>query len=333
MPASFELPREREARVPAEARGIARDEVQLLVSDRRRNTHRLRSFRDLAAVLDSNDLVVVNDSKTLAASVDAQLRSAIFALHFSTHISGELWTVEPRTAAPFDGGEQLRLPGNASATLLAPVDLAHPRLWYAKVETGSDVPSYLDRYGRPIAYSYLQGAWPLEFYQTIFARKPGSVEMPSAARPFTLRTLTELHTRGVHLATITLHCGVASPERHERPVSEWMEVDPHTAQTINEAKSAGRRIVAVGTTVVRALETAQSDGQVRAFRGWTDHVVTAQSPPQIADGLLTGLHEPRASHLDLLEGFTAAETLRTAYKHAVEGGLLWHEFGDVHLLV
>ncbi|MDQ6929490.1 MAG: S-adenosylmethionine:tRNA ribosyltransferase-isomerase [Candidatus Eremiobacteraeota bacterium] len=333
MPASFDLPRELEAHIPPEARGIARDEVGLLVSDRERGTHRVTSFRDFAAALHPNDLLVVNNSKTLAASVDAAFGGDVFPLHFSTNIADELWTVEPRTTAQYSGGEQLRLPGSALATLFTPVDRGHARLWYAKIETGSDVRSYLDRYGRPISYSYLHGSWPLEFYQTIFARKPGSVEMPSAARPFTLRTLTELHARGVQIATVTLHCGVASPERHERPVSEWMEIDALTAQSINDARAAGRRVVAVGTTVVRALESAASNGKVSAFSGWTDHLVTAQSPPQVTGALLTGLHEPRASHLDLLEGFIRPGLLGRSYEVAVEHGLLWHEFGDVHLVI
>ncbi len=157
--------------------------------------------------------------------------------------------------------------------------------------------------------------------------------MPSAARPFSLRTLNSLRAKGVEVAGITLHCGVASPERHEAPLMEWMQVSNQTAAAIQNARARGSRVVAVGTTVVRALETAMDEfGDPVAFRGWTELVIDKTHPLKIANALLTGFHEPQATHLAMLEAFAPPDVLRDSYDAALDAQLLWHEFGDVHLL-
>jgi S-adenosylmethionine:tRNA ribosyltransferase-isomerase len=189
-------------------------------------------------------------------------------------------------------------------------------------------------FGAPIRYGYVRRAWPISYYQTVFATQPGSAEMPSAARPFTDRLVSRLVSAGVRFAPILLHTGVASPEAHERPYPERFSVSDNTARVVNEAKAAGGRIIAVGTTAVRALESAVDDaGSVRAAHGWTDLIVTAAPGVRVVDGLLTGFHEPRASHLDMLAAITDRELLDTAYAKAIRDGYLWHEFGDVNLLV
>jgi S-adenosylmethionine:tRNA ribosyltransferase-isomerase len=194
--------------------------------------------------------------------------------------------------------------------------------------------AYLHRYGRPVSYDYVDGEWPIEMYQTIFAARPGSSEMPSAARPFTADVIESLERKGVRIATITLHTGVASLEKDEAPYEEWCEVPPETAAAIQTARSTGGRVIAVGTTVVRALETAaDADGPVRPFSGWTDVIVTAERDVRAVDGLLTGFHEPRATHLAMLEAIAGRVHVREAYAAALESGYLWHEFGDVHLII
>jgi S-adenosylmethionine:tRNA ribosyltransferase-isomerase len=207
-------------------------------------------------------------------------------------------------------------------------------LWYALLDLPRAVEQYLATWATPIAYDYIDRTYPIEAYQTIFAREPGSVEMPSAGRPFTLRIIDALYRRGVNIASITLHCGVASPEAHELPLDERFAVPAWTAHAITETRKAGGRIIAVGTTVVRALESAADrEGNVRAARGWTSHVVDPAHPPRVASGLVTGFHEPRASHLLMLEAFAGAGFISTAYETALGRGLLWHEFGDVHLIL
>jgi S-adenosylmethionine:tRNA ribosyltransferase-isomerase len=177
-------------------------------------------------------------------------------------------------------------------------------------------------------------AWPIEYYQTVFADEPGSVEMPSAGRAFTREMVHELELRGVQFASVLLHAGVASAEADEAPAPERFRVDGRTADAVNRARDRGARVIAVGTTVVRALEsTAGGDGLVRAGAGWTDHVTGPDRPVRTIDGLLTGLHAPRASHLAMLESIASRRHLEIAYGEALDRGYLWHEFGDLHLIL
>ncbi|GAC1356466.1 MAG: hypothetical protein NVSMB31_17110 [Vulcanimicrobiaceae bacterium] len=231
-------------------------------------------------------------------------------------------------------GSTAQLPGKAQLTLLAPVNVVRTRFWYARLVTGeSSSLAYLQRYARPVRYAYVPEAWPLDAYQTIFARNAGSVEMPSAGRPFTLRTLDALQARQVNVTAITLHCGLASPERHEPPMAEWMQLSAQSAQEVNRTKARGGRVIAIGTTVVRALESATDGHAVFAYRGWTERIVDREHPPEVIDGLLTGFHEPQASHLAMLESIAQPAFLNAAYARALRDELLWHEFGDVHLIL
>jgi S-adenosylmethionine:tRNA ribosyltransferase-isomerase len=332
---AFELPKEHEARRPPELRGLSRDGVALLVSSARASTHDLARFTDLPRYLRAGDLLVVNDSATIPAELDARRpNGASLVLHLSTRISESLWIVEPREAPLVAAGERLSLPENGVVRFIAPVNREHPRLWYARLELPSKTSAYLAAHARPIAYGYLDGRYPIEMYQTIFARVPGSVEMPSAGRPFTLRVIDALYQANVDIAAITLHCGVASPETHEPPLDERFAVPQWTAEAVNAARERGARVIAVGTTVVRALESAcGSDGRIRAMGGWTSHIVDRAHLPHVTDGLLTGFHEPRASHLNMLEAFASPAFLSQAYDVALRENLLWHEFGDVHLVL
>jgi S-adenosylmethionine:tRNA ribosyltransferase-isomerase len=335
FPPAFELPAEREARRPPELRGIPRDGVSMLISDVRSGEHVLGRFADIAKYLRAGDLLVVNDSATIPAALSARRPNGSgISLHLSTRLSETLWIVEPRRAPLIAIGEVLELPADGRVVMLRPVARANARLWYARFSLPASMAPYLHAYGRPIAYGYADDAFPLEFYQTIFAREPGSVEMPSAGRPFTLRAIDALYQNSVSIVPVTLHCGVASPETHEPPMDERFSVPPWTALAVNTTRRSGGRVIAVGTSAVRALESAcDENGIVRPMNGWTSHIVDPLHPPRTVDGLLTGFHEPRASHLNMLQGFASSAFLREAYTKAMNDGLLWHEFGDVHLLM
>ncbi len=225
------------------------------------------------------------------------------------------------------------LPSDGVATFLSPYH-GSERLWLAHLDLPGTPLEYLHRWGRPIAYPYVRGEWPLEMYQTVYASEPGSAEMPSAGRAFSTALLDRLADRGVYTAKLILHTGVASLEKDEAPYEEWYEVPQRTVAAIEATKASGGRVVAVGTTVVRALESATDDsGRVMAARGWTDLVIAPGRGVRVADGLLTGFHEPRASHLAMLEAFAGREHLRKIYEAALVGGYLWHEFGDLHLIL
>jgi S-adenosylmethionine:tRNA ribosyltransferase-isomerase len=320
-----------EATDPPEYRGIARDCVRMLVTDRQSRSHLHAHFYDLPSLLRPGDLLVVNNSATLPAAILARRSSGdAVALHVSTKIDERLWMVEPR--GPVDSGEVLMLARGGRATVIAPVEPQRPRLWYVAFQVNAPMYAYLAQFGAPIAYAYLNRSFPLRDYQTLFAREIGSSEMPSAARPFTKRVVAQLRDRGVEIATITLHCGVASFEAPERPGIERFTVSHDAADRVNTARREGRRVVAVGTTVVRALESATTDNDVIASQGWTDLFIDETYRLRAVDALLSGFHAPRATHLSMLHAFMEAELLESAYGEADEYGYAYHEFGDVHLI-
>jgi S-adenosylmethionine:tRNA ribosyltransferase-isomerase len=356
----FHLPGDLEAREPAEAHGQRRDEVRLLVSRGVAVSH--HRFRELPRLLDPGDLLVVNNSATLPAALDA---GPGLVVHVSTERADGSWLIEPRratdgTTAPPEGpthGTTAPPEGPARGTTAPFEDPAHgttapfegpvprtiaipegsltlrerftDRLWVADADVPGTMVDYLARHGRPIRYSYTDRDWPLETYQNSYSVRPGSAEMPSAGRPLTGRVLAELAGRGVLVAPITLHTGVASAEVDEPPYPEWFEIPEATADLIRHVHAAGGRVVAVGTTVVRALESTTG----AAGSGWTDLVIGPEHRVRVVDGLLTGLHEPRASHLRMLTAIAGEEALRAAYAEALRGRYLWHEFGDVHLIL
>ena len=341
MPLHFELPPALEAHEPPEAQGRTRDDVRLLVSRGPEEPIHAR-FVDLPQFLDPGDLLVINTSATVPAALDVQRPDgAPLRLHISTRLPDGRWLVEPRQAAgpastQYDGDldrEVLVLPGGATATLLDHY-AGSSRLWTADVQTPEPMAAYLDRHGMPIRYTYVREPWPATAYQNVYATDPGSAEMPSAGRPFTPEILTALIAHGVAVAPLVLHTGVSSLERHERPYPEYYRVSPVTARRVNDTHVAGGRVVAVGTTVVRALETvARDDGTVAAGEGWTDLVVEPARGVRAVDGLVTGWHEPQASHLLMHEAIAGRAALSAAYAAAIAHGYHWHEFGDSHLIL
>jgi S-adenosylmethionine:tRNA ribosyltransferase-isomerase len=334
----FRLPPALEASAPPEERGLPRDAVRLMVA-RGGAPLRQGKFRDLAAHLRPGDLVVVNESATIPAAVEAEREDGDrVQLHFSTpDPDGPGWLVELRRDGfrVVDGraGEVLALPGGATATLTRAA--GGVRLWAAGLDLGGRaVLGYLAEHGAPIRYAHDLAERPLAAYQTLFSRVPGSAEMPSAGRPFTPRVLHALAARGVGVARLTLHTGVSSLEVGEPPYAERFAVPPATAAAVNAAHRAGRRVIAAGTTVTRALEScAAPDGTVRPASGWTDLTITPERGVRAVDGLLTGWHEPEASHLLLLEAVAGRPLVERSYAAAVALGYRWHEFGDAHLLL
>jgi S-adenosylmethionine:tRNA ribosyltransferase-isomerase len=333
---AFELTERLEATAPPEHR----DEVRMLVAYRGRRKLVHTRFRDLPDFLEPGDLLVVNTSATLPAAVEAhRANGEPVDLHLSTPLPNagdDRWVAELRRGgAKFtpDRPETLLLPAGGRAALLSPL-LPASRLWIVRLELPEPLLPYLVRHGRPIRYPYVPDEHPLAAYQTVFATEPGSAEMPSAGRPFSHELVTALVARGVVIAPIVLHTGVSSLEEGEAPYPERFRVPRETARLVNSGRSWGGRVIAVGTTVVRALETvAQPDGTVTAEEGWTHLVVTPERGVWAVDGLLTGWHEPASSHLDLLRAAAGDELLARSYDAALEHGYRWHEFGDSHLVL
>jgi S-adenosylmethionine:tRNA ribosyltransferase-isomerase len=349
------LPSHLEAAEPPEARGLRRDEVRLLVSRIDTDSIAHSRFSELPQWLAAGDLLVVNTSGTLNAALVARARDGDrFEVHLSTRLPGNLWAIEVRRPGPVASlpyrdaraGTRYDLEGGGRVTLLSPYPFvdqldAHSRLWIAALELDEPVLPYLQRSGRPIRYSYVNAAWPESMYQTVFATEPGSAEMPSAARPFTPELVTRLVASGIQIAPLLLHTGVASLEDHEPPYEEFYRVPVETAERVNAATRAGRRVIAVGTTVVRALETVTDRrGTASAGEGWTGLAVGRDRPLRVVNGIITGFHEPRATHLAMIEQVIVAagaglssSHLDRAYREAQGAGYLWHEFGDSHLII
>ena len=339
---AFDLPCALEAREPPEARGMARDEGRLLVARRADESIEHRRFDQLPELLAPGDLVVVNISRTLPAAIAGRRsdRSEV-RVHVATRAPRleQSWrVVELRSAyggrpAAGRARERISLSDGGSLELVAPY-ASGQRLMLGRFELGEPVEDFLARHGEPIRYGYVKRSWPLEAYQNVYATEPGSAEMPSAGRPFTPELLTRMLAAGVLLAPVTLHTGVSSPEVHEPPFPEYFEVPAATARLVRATRDWGGRVIAVGTTVVRALETAtDGDGRPAGGAGWTGLVITPERGVRVVDGLITGWHEPEASHLQMLEAIAGPSLLRGSYDAALAGGYLWHEFGDTHLIL
>lgn len=336
MTVTFTLPRGLEATAPP----ARRNGVRLLVASPARIRH--VDFDDLGAMLEPGDLVVINTSATLAAAVDGERADGrTVTVHFATDLRDGTWVVEVRPRGAAHGpvhdvarGERITLDGGVELHVRDAHPAGQSRLWRAGISVEAGVPRYLARWGRPIRYAYVRESYPLEEYQTVFARVPGSAEMPSAGRPFTAELVTDLVSRGIGVVPITLHTGVSSQDEGEPPQPEWFEVPQVTARAVTATRANGGRVVAVGTTVTRALESAVGPrGEVRTQSGWTDLVLTADEPARVVTGLITGWHAPGASHLQLLQAVAGEQLVADAYAAALREEYLWHEFGDSCLLL
>ena len=347
-------------RAPLDFTGGRRDDARLLVSRRDHDLLVETTMAGLPAYLDPGDVLVVNVSTTRPAALVADGVGDVLpapdhrdglVVHLSTQLDegSGLWVVEPRHrhgagSTPwfdFPPDRPILLPGGARLDLIEPY---HPsghessglpvRLWTARLRLPRPLDEHLARFGRPIRYGKDARPWPLSAYQTVFATVPGSAEMPSAARGFTPELVTRLVSQGVVLAPITLHTGVASQEAGETPYPERYAVPSATAAAVNHARAEGRRVVAVGTTATRAIETvADRSGRVHPDEGWTDLVITPERGVRAVDGLISGWHDPEASHLMLVEAVAGRATLDRSYARAIGAGFAGHEFGDFHLVL
>jgi S-adenosylmethionine:tRNA ribosyltransferase-isomerase len=332
-----------EAREPAELRGSGRDDVRLLVAWRSSGALLHASFAELPELLEPGDLLVINTSATLPAALPATLPGSPASGDLRVHLSSPApeaasasrnpaWLVELRLGGErFDGGAEgdvLALPGDGTVTLTE----REGRLWLARLDLPAAVPHYLARHGEPIRYGHTARDWPLERYQTVYANSPGSAEMPSAGRAFTPELVTQLVAAGIDVAPLVLHTGVSSLEAGERPHAEWFSVPRFTVERARLARSLGGRVIAVGTTVVRAMESlAHTDGADIA--GWTDLVIEPDTPIRNIDGLLSGFHDADSSHLAMLEAIGGRDLLERSYEEAAGAGYLRHEFGDAQLIL
>jgi S-adenosylmethionine:tRNA ribosyltransferase-isomerase len=341
----FTFPNDRTATEPPEQRGLRRDGVRLMVATPAAIRH--TSFYRLGDQLSAGDVLVVNTSATVPGQLDGARIGSAVVVHIANRLGDSTRVVELRTApyasAPvLDGkvGERISLPAGGVLELIAPYPDSGSsptgvgnRLWRGRVSVSQSLSGYLREHARPISYGYLNGLFPISAYQTIFALCPGSAEMPSAARPFSSDLVARLVARGVIFAPITLHTGLSSQDAGEAPQSEWFEVSETTAHLVNSSRARGGRVIAVGTTATRAIESAaRPDGIVAAASGWTDLVIAPERPVGVVDGLITGWHNPEASHLLLVESMVGAELTQRAYDAAVAEHYLWHEFGDSCLL-
>jgi len=341
----FKILPDHEARWPPEERGLRRDQVRLMVTHRHNTVITHTRFDQLPTYLKAGDVLVINTSKTIKAAINVHRNDGLkLELHLSTRLADTQWIVELREVTKDDNlpyhqanaGEKMILPGGGEAVLVSsyPGGQGRKRLRIANLKLPMDIDSYLEKYGFPIRYKYVHSSWPIEYYQNVYATEPGSAEMPSAGRAFTPELITRLVAQGIQLAPLHLHTGVASLEEDEKPYDEYYRVPRATADLINCVRSQNGRVIAVGTTVVRAIQTVTGiDGSIKAGEGWTKMVITPATSLTSVDGLLTGLHEPRSSHLSILLALADEENLRQAYQQALQNGYLWHEFGDLHLIL
>jgi S-adenosylmethionine:tRNA ribosyltransferase-isomerase len=332
-------PRELRASLPAELRGMRRDGARLCVVERASGRIGHTTVARLGEHLAPGDLLVVNSSRTLPAALrvdrvgapQVQLRPG--ALRDREWDALAVETAPPHRNVRLEPGETLTAASGLRFRVLEPRGDA-PLLWRMAVESGDPVQTLLSD-GEPIRYSYVPNPVPLEHYQTVYAGAPGSVETPSAGRHLTWEVLSALRRRGVDVTDIVLHCGLSSFQDDDadlqKPlIEERFDIRESAAERINRA----RRVIAVGTSVIRTLETAVDDaGVVHPMSGWTRLVITPHTRLRAVDALLTGLHEPPATHLDMLGALLDQNLLEQAYAEVRERGYLWHEFGDAMLIL
>jgi S-adenosylmethionine:tRNA ribosyltransferase-isomerase len=338
----FVLPPELEARQPAELRGLRRDQVRLMVLPRFEGAPIHTRFDLLPEFLRPCDLLVVNNSRTLPALLQASdEQGRPVEVRLANRRAEDIWDVLLLDGRIHIGHDNMRLSfGDGLSALILGRSPDLPFLWQMQFDRCCmQLLDLIYRLGEPIHYSYLDRSLPLDLYQTVYAGEPGSVEMPSAGRAFTWEMLIRLQRQGVDLAAITLHTGLSSSRDDDvdalHPIHpETYEVTEAAAQAVNDARARHGRVIAVGTSVVRTLETAAlADGTLQPGRGITSLRITQSHQLHLVDALLTGMHEPHASHLDLLSAFVEPGRLQAAYLEAIQHGYLWHEFGDMNLII
>ena len=333
---SFQIPEYLNAHTPAELRGIQRDHVRLMTLDTVTGDYSHDYFYKLDSYLFEGDLLVLNNSRTIPAVIKGKRGKQTIEIRLSRKLSDKEWEALI-VGGVVTVGEKIDLPKGLTATITG-LGAEAPLIILSFSKSGLDLLEIFYRYGEPLHYEYIETPWPLEVYQTVYASVPGSVEMPSAGRAFTWRLLNRLKEKGVNIAYLQLHAGLSyyGNDRWPHPNKhlEEFSISAETAELVNKTKENKGRVIAVGTTVVRAIETAvNTDGKVESQKGITGLYIQKGYPLKAVDGLITGFHEPEASHLDLLSAFINKGLLMKAYKEALADGYLWHEFGDMNLIL
>ncbi|MDR7074922.1 S-adenosylmethionine:tRNA ribosyltransferase-isomerase [Fictibacillus barbaricus] len=335
----FELPNELNAIKPPERRGIRRDYVKMMVLDKATGQTEHTQFYHLDRFLKKGDLLVLNVSRTVPAVLKSKREAdgAEVEIRLAHRKNESVWEVLP-VSGDLKEGDIIRFSPALTAAVVAQSSET-PFVSLAFNLCCSDLFNQIYSLGEPVRYEYIQEPWNLDYYQTVFATIPGSVEMPSAGRAFSWELLFRLQKKGVRIAYITLHTGLSyllDDKWHKGPDKNFENyiVPEETVHVINKTKQEGGRVIAVGTTVVRALETAALEkGELHAAEGWTNLYIQEKTNLQVCDGLITGMHEPEASHLQLLSAFIQSEKLYSAYREAIDQHYLWHEFGDMNLIL
>lgn len=326
-----------------DAAEVSRHAVRLVVLDRRTGAVALHPFAALPELLAPGDLVVVNDAATLPASLPGRTaRGEVFELRLSAPVDGDRlagvlfgagdWRTRTEHRAPpppIAAGERVEL-----GPLAATVTSIRGRLIELRADaTGDALWQALYAAAAPVQYAHRRESLPLWAVQTAYAARPWAAEMPSAGRPLTWDILLGLRRRGIGIATLTHAAGLGSTGDTDLdaalPWPERYEIPARTADAIAAARAAGRRVIAVGTTVVRALEAAGG----RAGAGIATLRLDAATRPRIVSGLVSGLHVPGESHFELLRAFAPAEQLERALDAARAAGLSGHELGDACLIL
>jgi S-adenosylmethionine:tRNA ribosyltransferase-isomerase len=339
----FDFPNVLNAIAPPERRGIRRDFVKLMVLNKHTGATEHSSFNRLMQFLEKGDLLVLNSSRTIPAILKAcwkrqnKLISPQIEVRLAHRHNEQEWE-----ALLLGTGIQLGDILQFSPILSAEVtgsSATNPFHWLHFNLKGTPLMEQIYSIGQPVRYEYIEIPWALDYYQTVFASNPGSVEMPSAGRAFSWELLFELQRQGIQIAYIQLHTGLSylmDDKWHQEPFhnNEQYNVPQETADLVRKTKAAGGRIIAVGTTVVRSLETSIDPlGESAAQSGWTNLYIHDRYPPKVVDGLITGFHEPQTSHLQLLTAFVPQDLLMKSYREAIDQGYYWHEFGDMNLII
>ncbi|KGA98801.1 S-adenosylmethionine tRNA ribosyltransferase [Alkalihalobacillus alcalophilus ATCC 27647 = CGMCC 1.3604] len=328
---SFQIPANLHANTPAEYRENSRSQVNMMVLNKQTGAVSDHHLANLPHLLSPGDLLVFNKSRTIPALLRSKDQK--IEIRLARKITDLKWEAlifqndERRDCILLEGGGQLDIVGTGSEAPLVVVEFR---------QISEPILSYLYKYGAPIRYEYIHKPWPMQDYQTIFASVPGSVEMPSAGRAFSWKLIQQLKKSGIQIAFLELHAGISyygdnqwpNPKNHPEAYSIPVE----TIELIKKTKHHEGKIIAVGTTVVRALESFALENNPLNGETTTDLYINRQHPLQIVDGLMTGLHEPDTSHLDLLCAFTEEAYIIDAYRHALKQQYLWHEFGDLNLI-
>lgn len=332
-----------DSHLPAEFYGRRRDDVKLMTIDRRTGLYSSSPFVQLSKYLKSGDILVFNDSSLVPSAFavfDVKSGQEGF-LHVGTSWRGKSVLVEPRPKSfnklLGEGPRDMVILGGSRRLTLEERHSEFSRFFWATTgQSESDLRKMLFRYASPITYDHVPFKLPLEFYRTLFSTNPGSSEFPSAARPFTRSVMDSLTEIGVRTATITLHCNLSPLEPFEFAgadslLEERYTIPENSAEALNRVSSSGGRVIAVGTSVVRALETSYKGGFVPGS-GSTDLFIRPGSEIRSVSGLITGLHDPESSHIEMISTFLDDSLLRSAYATAATLGYEWHEFGDVSLI-